>query len=103
MNERCPCEEDDQDHEITIFDEGESIKVAANPESFTPPDSNMILSVTNEASANANHDLDKNTFVLDDITYVIDDRHPIKPQIYLMPQHMKRMHLHDQSLAIIIY
>ena len=49
-----------------------------NPESFTLPDPNMILSVTNEASANANHDLDKDTFVLDDVTYVIDEGHPIK-------------------------
>ena len=36
----------------------------------------MILSVTNKTNANANHNLDKDTFVLDDVTYVIDDRHP---------------------------
>ena len=40
---------------------------------------------------------------LDDVTYVIDDGHPIKPQIYLMPQNLKGMQLHDQSLAIIIH
>ena len=32
-----------------------------------------------------------------------DDRHAIKPQIYLIPQHIKRMQLHNQSLAIIIH
>ena len=79
MHEKCQHEEDNQGHEITIFDEAESIKVAVNPESFAPPDLNMILYVTNEASANANHDLSKDTFVLDDVTYVIDERHPIKP------------------------
>ena len=63
----------------------------------------MILSVTNETSANANHNLDKDTFFLDDVTYVIDDGHPIKPKIYLTPQHIKRMQLHDQSLTIIIH
>ena len=63
----------------------------------------MILSVINKASANEDHDIDKDTFVLDDVTYVIDDRHPSKPQIYLTPQQFKRMQLPDQSLAIIIY
>ena len=103
MYEKCPCEEDDQDQEITIFDEGESIEVTANPESFTPPDPNMILSVTNKTSANANYYLDKDTFVLDDVIYIIDDRHLIKPQIYLLPQHIKRMQLHDQSLAMTLH
>ena len=103
LYEKCPYEKDDQDHEKTIFDKGESIKVAVNPESFAPPDLNIILSVTNEASANANHDLDKDTYVLDDVTYVIDDGHPIKPQIYLIPQHLKRMQLRYQSLVIIIH
>ena len=56
---KCQHEEDDQDQEITIFDEGESIEVAANPESLAPPDSNTILSETNKASANANHYLEK--------------------------------------------
>ena len=36
LYEKCPCEEDDQDQEITIFDEGESIEVTVNPESFSP-------------------------------------------------------------------
>ena len=63
----------------------------------------MILSVTNETNANANHNLDKDTFVLDNVTYVIDDGHPIKSQIYLTPQYIKRMQLHYQSLAIIIH
>ena len=74
-----------------------------NLESFAPQDLNMILSVTNETRANANYYLDKDTFVLDDVTYIIDDGHPIKLQIYLMPQHIKRMQLHEQSLAIIIH
>ena len=103
MYEKCPHEEDNQDQEMTIFDGGESIEVPVNPESFAPPDPNMILSVTNETSANANYYLDKDTFVKDDVTYVIDDGHPIKPQIYLMPQHIKRVQLHDQSLASIIH
>ena len=103
LYEKCPHKEDDQDQEITIFDKGESIKVAVDPDSFSSPDPNMILSVTNKTSTNANHNLDKDTFVLDDITYVIDDGHPIKPQIYLTPQHIKRMQLHNQSWAIILH
>ena len=62
----------------------------------------MIFFVTNKTSANANHYLDKDTFVLNNVPYLIDNGHPIKPQIYLMPQHIKRIQLHDQSLAIII-
>ena len=103
MYEKSPHEEDDQHQEITIFDKEQSIKVAVDPDFFSLPDPNMILSVTNETSPNANHNLDKATFVLDDITYVIDERHPMKPQIYLIPQHIKRMQLHHQSLAIIIH
>ena len=103
LYERCPHEEDDWDQEITIFDEGKSIEVAVNPESFALSDLSMILSVTNKTSANTNIYLNKDTFVLDNITYVIDDGHPIKPWIYLLPQHIKRMQLHDQSLAIIIH
>ena len=83
MYEKCPHEKDDQDQEITIFDEGESIEVAGNPHSYAPIDPNMILSVANETSANANHNLDQYTFVLDDVTYVIDDGHPIEPSIGL--------------------
>ena len=63
----------------------------------------MILYITNESSAKANHDLDKDIFVLENITYIIGNDHPIKPQIYLTPQHIKRMQLHDQSLSIIIH
>ena len=103
LYEKYQCEEDDQDQAITIFGERESIKVAVDPDSFSPLDTNMILSVTNETSANANHNLDKDTFFLDDVTYVIDDRHPIKLQIYLTPQHIKIMQLHNQSLPIIIH
>ena len=80
LYEKCPHEEDSQDKEMTIFGEGESIKVAVNPDSFTPPDLSMILSVTNETSANANHNLDKDTFILDDVTYVIYVGHQINPK-----------------------
>ena len=103
LYEKCPHEEDDWDQEITIFDEGQSIEIVANPECFAPPDPNMILSVTNKTSANANYYLNKDTFVSDDVTCIMDDGCPIKPQIYLMLQHIKRMQLHDQSLAIIIH
>ena len=63
----------------------------------------MILSVTNKSSANEDDDIDKDTFVLDEVTYMIDDAHPSKPQIYLTPQQFKGMQLHGQSLAIIIH
>ena len=103
LYEKCPHEEDDWDQEITISDEGECIKVVADQESFAPLDPNMILSVNNTTSVDAGHCLNKDTIVLDDITYVIDVEHPIKPQMYLMPQHIKRMQLHDQSLGNIIH
>ena len=63
----------------------------------------MILSVTSKSNTNEDHDIDKDTSVLDKITYMIDDRHPSKPQIYLTPQQVKRMWFHDQSLAIIMH
>ena len=85
-----------------MFDEVESFEVTADPESFTPPDLNMILTVTDKTSANLNQYLNKNTFVLNYVTYVIDDGHPIKPQIYLILLHIKRIQLQVQSLAIII-
>ena len=99
----CPCEEDNQDEEITIFDEGESVKVIVDPDSFSSQYPNMIPSVRYKTSANANHNLCKDTFVLNYITYIIDDEHPIKPCIYPKPQHFKGMQLHVQSLAIIIH
>ena len=80
LYEKCPCEEDDQDQEITILDKEKSIKVAADPDFFAPLDQNMILSITNETRDNANHNLDKDTFVLDDVPYIIDDGHPIEPK-----------------------
>ena len=55
LYEKCPHDEDDQDQEITIFDKGESIEVTADPESFTPPDLNIIPTVTDNTTANANH------------------------------------------------
>ena len=67
-----------QDQEITIFDKGESIKITVDPESFTPRDLNMILTLTVNTSTNTNHYLDKDTFILHDVTYVIDDEHPTK-------------------------
>ena len=66
------------------------------------PDLNMILTMTDNTSANANHYLNKDTFILCDVTYVVDDEHPIKPQIYLTPQEITRIELQDQSLAIIV-
>ena len=89
LYEKSPCQEDDKDHKIIIFDEGESIKITADPEPSTTPDLDMIHTVTDNTSANANHYLDKDTFVLNGVIYVIDDEHPIKPQIYLMPQQIK--------------
>ena len=91
LYEKCPNEEDKQTKEVTIFDEGESVKITVDPDSFLPPDPNMILSITNNSSVNEGDNIDKDTFVLDDITYVKDDGHPGKPQIYLTPQHIKRM------------
>ena len=43
LYEKCPCEEDNQDEVITIFNEGKSIKITADPRSFIPLDQNMIL------------------------------------------------------------
>ena len=99
MYEKCPHEGDDQDKEITIFEEGESIKVTADPESFIPPDLNMILTVTDNTCTNANHYLNKDMFVLHDVTYVIDDEHPDKHQIYLTQQQIKRIQLQDQFIS----
>ena len=73
MYEKCLHEEDDQDQLITIFDEGESIKIIADPKSFVSPDLNMILTVTDNPSSNASQCLNKDMFVLHDVTYVIDD------------------------------
>ena len=82
MYEKCPCEED-ENQEIAIFDEN-LLRLQQTQTPFHP----QILN--------------KDTFVLDDVTYVIDHGHPSKPQIYPTPQHTKRMQLHYQSLAIII-
>ena len=46
--------------------------------------------------------LAKGMFVLHDVTYVIDDEYPTQPQIYHLPQQIKRIQLQDQSLASII-
>ena len=86
MYEKCPHEGDNQDLEITIFEEGKSVKIMADPESFASPDPNMFLTVTDNINTNANHYLDKDMFVLHDVIYVTDDEHPTKPQIYLAPQ-----------------
>ena len=75
LYEKCPCEEDDQDQVITIFDKGESIKVTVDQESFAPPDPNMILTVTDNTRTVANYYINKDTFALHDVTYVIDDEH----------------------------
>ena len=102
LYEECPNEKDNQDQEITIFDEGESIEATQDAESFTPSDPNMILTVTDNTSANINHCLDRDMFVLNDVTYVIDNGHPVKSQTYLTPLHNKRIQLQDKSLTIII-
>ena len=85
LYEKCPPKEDNQDQVRTIFDKGESIKITADPKSFAPPDPNMILTVTDSATTNASH-LDKDMFVLHDVTYVIDNEHLAEPQIYLPPK-----------------
>ena len=69
LYEKCPCEEDNQDQMITIIDEGESIKVIADQESFAPPDLNRILTVTDNINTNASQYLNKDTFVLHDVTW----------------------------------
>ena len=92
MYEKCPCEEDDQNQAITIFDEDESIKITVDPRYFTPPGPNMILHVTDSVSTNASH-LSKDTFILHDVAYIINDEHPTKPLIYFLPQQIKRMQL----------
>ena len=61
----------------------------------------MILTVNDSASTVASH-LSKDTFVLHDVTYVIDDEYQTKPQIYLSPQQIKGIQLQDQSLVTII-
>ena len=90
MYEQWQSEGDDQDQSITIFDQAECIKITADLKSFTPPDPNIILTVTDNLSSNTSQYLDKDTFVLHDITYVIDDESLTKPQIYLSPQADKR-------------
>ena len=103
LYKKCPHEEDKQNQEVTTSDEVESIKITADSESFSTPDLNAVLSVSNKSSANEDHDIDKDTFVLDGVTYMTDDRHSSKPRIYLTPQQFKRMQSHDQSLVIIIH
>ena len=87
--QKCPCEEDDQDQVITIFDEDESIQITAGARSFAPPNPNMILTVSDSASTDASH-LGKDTFVLYDVTYVIDDEYHNQPKIHLSSQQIKR-------------
>ena len=43
------------------------------------PDPNIIHMVTDNANPNASQYLNKDTFVLHDVTYVIDDEHPTRP------------------------
>ena len=79
LHEKCPHMEDDQDQLITILDKGESIKNTPDPKSLVPPDLNMILTVADHPSSNAGQYLDKNTFSLYDVTYVIDNEPLTKP------------------------
>ena len=45
----------------------------------------MILTVTDNPSSYASQYLNKDAFVLHDVTHVIDDEPPTKPHIYLSP------------------
>ena len=51
---------------------------------------------------NASHYINKDTFILHDVTYVIHDQHPTKPQINLSQEQVKRLQLKDHPLAIIM-
>ena len=102
LYEKCPCEENDQDQSIMIFDKGEPIKVTMDPKASVSPDPNMIHTVTDNANPNASQGLDNDTFVLHDVTYVIDNEHPTRPQINLSQEQVKRLQLKDHSLAIIM-
>ena len=90
------------DQSIMIFNMGEFIKITVDPKPFMPPDLNMILTVTDNPSSNASQCLNKDHFVMHDVTYVIDDEPLTKPQIYLSQQQIRRIQLQDHSLAIII-
>ena len=83
LYEKCPCKENEQDQLIMIFDKVEPIKVMADPKAFMPPDLNMFHMVTGNANSNASQYLNKDTFVLHDITYIIDDEPLTKHQINL--------------------
>ena len=37
LYEKYPCEEDEQNQKVTIFDEGQSVKITVDPDSFSPP------------------------------------------------------------------
>ena len=87
---------------VTIFDEGEPNKVTADSKPFMPPDLNMIHMVTDNVNTNASQYPDKDTFVLHDVMYVIDDEHTTRPQINISQQQVKRLQLKDHSLAIIM-
>ena len=86
MYEKCSCEENDQDHLIIIFDKSEPIKITVDPKSFMPQDPNMIHMVTDNANPNASQHLSKDTFILHDVTCLIDDQPPTKPQTNLSQQ-----------------
>ena len=76
LYQKCPCEKIEQGQVIMIFYEGEPIKVMVDPEAFVPADPNMVYEVTNNDNPNASHYFHKDTFVLHDVMYVIDDEHP---------------------------
>ena len=62
----------------------------------------MINTVTDNANSNASHYFKKETFVLHDVMYVIDDEHPTEPQITLSQQQVKILQLQDHPLAVIM-
>ena len=62
----------------------------------------MIHMVIDNVNCNASQYLNKDTLVLHDVMYEIDDEHPIRPQINLSQQQVKGLPLKDHSLAIIM-
>ena len=82
---------------ITTFVEGETIHEHAQPESFTPPHSDMVTVISDPT--NEDSGIDKHTFQVGDELYVEDLP---KPHIWYTPYQMKHLQMKDYSLALII-